>query len=101
MPSVCPETGIPTCDRTEQSQCGSVPAVLVDHPLPSRHRDRDGEADRLVELPPAGLDGDDRRHRHSVTEQLGRQLGGDWLGLEMMRKINKMKINKKFKINKT
>ena len=71
-----------TCDRAEQPEGGGVPLVLVDHPLARRHRDGDGQADRLVELAPPGLNGHDRGHGDSVAQQLGGQLGGDRLGLQ-------------------
>lgn len=70
-----------TCDGAEEAEGGRVALVLVDHPLGGGHGHGDGEGDRLVELAPPGLDGDDGRHRHAVTQQLGRQLGGDRLGL--------------------
>ena len=79
--SGCQGPGV-TCDRAEQPEGGGVPLVLVDHPLARRHRDGDGQADRLVELAPPGLNGHNRGHSHSVAQQLGGQLGGDRLGLQ-------------------
>ena len=70
-----------TCDGAEEAECGRVALVLVDHPLGGGHGHGDGEGDRLVELAPPGLDGHNGRHRHPVTKQLRRQLGGDGLGL--------------------
>ena len=64
-----------TCDRAEQPEGGGVPLVLVDHPLARRHRYRDGQTDRLVELAPPWLNGHNRGHGHSVAQQLGGQLG--------------------------
>ena len=72
----------PTCNGTEQSQGGSFPVVLVDHALGGRHRDRDGQGDRLVELSSPGLYGDDGGHGYTVTVELRRQLGGNRVGLE-------------------
>ena len=45
-------------------------------------RQRDGERDGLVELPPARLHGDDGRDGDAVAEHLGRQLGRDRLRLQ-------------------
>ena len=71
-----------TCDGAQEAQGRGVPLVLVDHPLAGRHRDGDGQADRLVELSPPRLNGHDGRHGHSVAQELGGQLGRDGLGLE-------------------
>ena len=46
-----------------------------------------------MELASPGLNGDNRGHSHSVTQELGGQLGGDGLGLET--EIMKQKIRKK------
>ena len=82
-----------TCDGAQQPQCRGVPLVLVDHPLAGRHRDGDGQRDRLMELAPPGLNGHDGGHSHSVTQQLGGQLRRDGLGLqtEIINKQNKMR----------
>ena len=86
-----------TCDGAQQPEGGGVPLVLVDHPLASRHRDWDGQTDRLVELASPGLNGHNRGHSHSVTQELGGQLGGDGLGLEteIMKQKKKEKNNHK------
>ena len=88
----------PTCDGTEQPQSGGVPIVLVDHPLRGRHRDWDGQSDRLMELSSAGLYGHDRGHGNPVTQQFCCQLGGDRLGLEIKIKIKIKNIKVKVKV---
>ena len=82
-----------TCNGAEQAEGGGVPLVLVDHALASRHRDGDGQTDRLVELASPGLNSHNRGHGDSVAQELGGQLRGDGLGLET--EIMKQKIRKK------
>ena len=87
------DQGNVTCYGAQQPQGRGVPLVLVDHPLARRHRDGDGQRDRLVELASPGLNGHDRGHGHSVTQQLSGQLRRYGLGLqtEIINKQNKMR----------
>ena len=62
-----------TCDAAQQTECGRVAAVLVDHAAGGRLRHRYRQRDGLVELAPARLDRDDRRHGHPVAQKLDHQ----------------------------
>ena len=73
-----------TRDGTEQPERARrwPGRVVIDHAFARGLRQRDGQADGLVELAPAGLHRHDGGHGHAVAEQLGGQLGVDGLGLE-------------------
>jgi len=62
-----------TCDAAEEPQCGSVTAVLVDHPAGGCLRYGDRQSDGPVELPPARLHRDDGRDGHPVAQQFHHQ----------------------------
>lgn len=76
-----------TSDAAQQSQCGRVTRVLIDHAAGGRLRQRDGQGDRAMKLSASRLDGADGRDCNAIAQQFSDQLTRNWLGLGARGKI--------------
>lgn len=70
-----------TCDGAEQSQCGRIARILIDHALAVRLRCRHTQRDGLVEFTATRLNGNDGRNGNSAAQQFCGEIRIDRLGL--------------------
>lgn len=86
------------CDAAEQTQAGCRVASLAAGMTFCRSGwDRDRHSDRLVELPPPGLHGDDGAEGGSVSEDRPHHVIWDRLGLK--RNTNESEGGKRLRLN--